>query len=97
MFKYFQIVLILIASCFSATAQRVLTENDAIQLALKNARNINVSSLTLRQQQQLLRGAAGLAAPQLTLEKSPYEPQAFSSSSIGPAYTVSGSNYSRQE
>lgn len=74
MFKYLQIVLILIASGFSATAQRVLTENDAIQLALKNARNINVSSLTLRQQQQLLRGAAGLAAPQVTLEKSPYEP-----------------------
>lgn len=74
MFKYFQIVLIVIVSHFSATAQRVLTETDAIQLALGNPRNINVSSLTLKQQQQLLRGAAGLAAPQLTLEKSPYEP-----------------------
>ena len=74
MFKYFQITLILIVSHLSATAQQLLTESDAIQLALKNGRNINVSSLTLKQQQQLLRGAAGLSAPQLTLEKSPYEP-----------------------
>lgn len=74
MFKYLQIVLIIFGSHFSVTAQRLLTESDAVQLALKNPRNINISSLTLQQQQQLLRGAAGLSAPQLTLERSPYEP-----------------------
>lgn len=58
----------------SATGQRMLAENEAVQLALRNARNINVASLTLKQQQQLLSGAAGIAAPQVTLEKTPYEP-----------------------
>ena len=74
MFKYFQIGLILLVFNFSASGQRLLTGEEAAQLALGNARNINVAHLTLKQQQQLLRGAAGFASPQLTLEQSPYEP-----------------------
>lgn len=58
----------------SASGQRTLPENEAIERALRNARNINVANLTLTQQQQLLRGAGAIESPQLTLEKSPYEP-----------------------
>lgn len=74
MFKYFLSIVLFIGINVSASAQRVLTEREAVQMALGNARNINVASLTFKQQQQLLRGAAGIANPQLTLEKSPYEP-----------------------
>lgn len=74
MFKYLLVIFFIGGVNVSAIAQRVLTEREAVQLALGNARNINVATLTLQQQQQLLGGAADIANPQLTLEKSPYEP-----------------------
>jgi outer membrane protein, heavy metal efflux system len=74
MFKHFQILLIVTVFNLPAIGQRLLSEKETTQLALSNARNINVASLTLKQQQQLLRGAGGIASPQVTLEKSPYEP-----------------------
>jgi outer membrane protein, heavy metal efflux system len=74
MFKGFPVLIIGLLLSFSVAAQRTLSETEAVELALANARNINVANLNLKQQQQLLRGASGLANPQLTLEKSPYEP-----------------------
>jgi len=74
MFKRSSILLMMVVIVASASGQRTLSENEAVEQALKNARNTNVANLTLTQQQQLLRGAGGIANPQLTLEKSPYEP-----------------------
>ncbi|HEY0677361.1 MAG TPA: TolC family protein [Chitinophagaceae bacterium] len=74
MFKLLLLIFFLAVASFPVAAQRMLSSEDAVQLALGNARNINVASLSLKQQQQLLKGAAGLASPQITLEKSPYEP-----------------------
>jgi cobalt-zinc-cadmium efflux system outer membrane protein len=74
MFKQTSILLVILVIVVSASGQRTLSENEAVERALRNARNINVANLTLTQQRQLLRGAGGIASPQLTLEKSPYEP-----------------------
>jgi outer membrane protein, heavy metal efflux system len=74
MFKRFLVLFTGFIVTVQVAAQQQLSADEAVRLALANARNINVAALTLKQQQQLLRGAAALASPQLTLEKSPYEP-----------------------
>ena len=74
MLKRISILLVILVVAVSASGQRTLPENEAVSLALQNVRNINVANLTLQQQQQLLRGAGAIASPQLTMEKSPYEP-----------------------
>lgn len=58
----------------SASAQVTITRDEAMGLALKNQRNFKAASLTVQQQQQMLKGSAGLADPNLFLELSPYEP-----------------------
>lgn len=45
-----------------AASQRVLTKEEAVDLALQNQRNLKAATLTAQQQQQLLRGSAGLKA-----------------------------------
>ena len=74
MFKRFQFILFLIAPTAFVFGQRRLSEAEAVQLALQNQRNVNVQALTLQQQQLLARSAADAASPQLTMEKTPYEP-----------------------
>ncbi|GAA4336768.1 TolC family protein [Flaviaesturariibacter amylovorans] len=58
----------------SASAQTVLTRDEAVARAIGNQRNLQAARLNVTQQQQLLRGAADLASPQITAELTPYEP-----------------------
>ena len=74
MLRHFGLVLIAVFVYHFSTAQRLLTKDDAIQLALNNQRNLKAANLSVQQQQQLLRGVAGLENPQVTAEASPYEP-----------------------
>ena len=57
-------------------AQRVLTKDDAVNLALGNQRNLKAANLSVQQQQQLVRGSAGLENPQLQYQLSLYDPGA---------------------
>lgn len=71
----FRIFLIgFLATSFFAQAQKTLTKDDAVQLALANQRNLKAAQLTLTQQQQLLTSSVALESPQLTVELSPFEP-----------------------
>lgn len=54
-------------------AQRTLTKEEAVRLALNNQRNLKTAQLTITQQQKLARGAAGLDNPKVIAEASPYE------------------------
>lgn len=54
--------------------QRLITQDEAVTLAINNQRNFKAANLTVQQQQQLLKGAAGLESPQIFAEASPYEP-----------------------
>ena len=74
MLRHFGLVLIAVFVYHFSTAQRLITKDDAIQLALNNQRNLKAANLSVQQQQQLLRGVAGLENPQVTAEASPYEP-----------------------
>jgi cobalt-zinc-cadmium resistance protein CzcA len=74
MLRYFGLVLIAVFVYHSGSAQRLLTKEDAIQLALNNQRNLKAANLSVQQQEQLLKGVAGLENPQVTAEASPYEP-----------------------
>jgi len=71
-----RIVLFIIITFYATytQAQFVLTKERAVELALTNQRNLAAANLSIRQQQQLLSGAAALDNPQVTLEASPYEP-----------------------
>lgn len=51
-----------------AAAQQVLTESDAISKALANNKNIQVASLQVKQQQQLLKSAINLPNPEFFWE-----------------------------
>ncbi len=53
---------------FTATAQQVLTEADAITKALANNKNIQSASLQVKQQQQLLKSAINLPNPEFFWE-----------------------------
>lgn len=52
----------------AAGAQQLLTEADAIARALGNNKNIQASSLQVKQQEQLLRGTTNLPNPEFFLE-----------------------------
>ncbi|HET9746725.1 MAG TPA: hypothetical protein VFP97_13510, partial [Chitinophagaceae bacterium] len=58
----------------SGKAQRLITKDDAIQLAFNNQRNLATASLSVQRQQQLLKGAGSIENPQVFGEASPYEP-----------------------
>jgi cobalt-zinc-cadmium resistance protein CzcA len=54
-------------------AQRVLTKEDAVILALRNQRNLKGAYLSVQQEQQLTKGSAGFESPQLQYQLSPYD------------------------
>ncbi len=54
--------------------QRLITQEEAVRLAINNQINLKAANLSVQQQQQLLKGAAGLESPQIFGEASPYEP-----------------------
>lgn len=58
----------------SIQAQRTLTKEEAVQLAIGNQRNLQAANLSVQQQQQLVKGSSALDNPQITAEASPYEP-----------------------
>jgi outer membrane protein TolC len=62
MFRYSIVFLTAIIS-LQATAQQLLTENEAIAKALANNKNIQAASLQVKQQQQLLKSAINLPNP----------------------------------
>lgn len=74
MLRYFGLVLIAVFTYHFGYAQRLLTKEDAIQLALNNQRNLKAANMSIQQQEQLLKGVGGLENPQITAEASPYEP-----------------------
>ncbi len=53
---------------FPATAQQLLTESEAVSKALTNNKNIQASSLQIKQQQQLLKSAFNLPNPEFFWE-----------------------------
>jgi cobalt-zinc-cadmium resistance protein CzcA len=55
-------------------AQRTITREEAVNLAVSNQRNLRAANLSVQQQQQLLAGAAGISSPQIFGEITPYEP-----------------------
>jgi outer membrane protein TolC len=58
-------------------AQRLLTREEVVNLALNNQRNLRAANLSVQQQQQLLTGVAGFQNPQVFGEITPYEPLLF--------------------
>lgn len=73
MLRYFPFVLLLFY-CHAATAQRIISPEAAVELALANQRNLKAAGLTVQQQEQLLRAAADFQSPQVFGEATPYEP-----------------------
>lgn len=59
---------------FKAQAQRLITQDEALNLATGNQRNLKAGNLSVQQQQQLLTGVAGIGNPQVFGEVTPYEP-----------------------
>ena len=57
----------------NSQAQRVLTREEAVNLAMNNQRNVRPATLALSQQEQLLKGSAALENPQLQFQLSPYD------------------------
>jgi outer membrane protein TolC len=55
-------------------AQRLITKDDAVQLAFNNQRNLRTANLSVQRQRQLLKGAASIENPLVFGEASPYEP-----------------------
>lgn len=57
----------------NSQAQRVLTKDEAVNLAVNNQRNVRAANLAVTQQQQLLKGSAAIENPQLQFQLSPYD------------------------
>jgi outer membrane protein TolC len=74
MLRFSSVVFLLIVIIQLAEAQRTLTKEQAVDLALTNQRNLRAAQLTVTQQQQLARGTAGINNPEIVAEASPYEP-----------------------
>jgi hypothetical protein len=64
----------LLFSGYLAQAQRLISQEEAVNLAFNNQRNLRAANLSVQQQQQLVNGAAGLSNPQVFGEITPYEP-----------------------
>ena len=73
MLRYVSLVFISILLFITSGAQRVLTKEEAVDLALNIQRNLKAANLSVQQQQQLLRGSAALESPQLQFQLSPYD------------------------
>lgn len=73
MVRYF-FLFVFIFSGYLAQAQRLISQEEAVNLTFNNQRNLRAANLSVQQQQQLLSGAAGLANPQVFGEITPYEP-----------------------
>ena len=73
MFRQLSFLLLLFIA-FQASSQRLLDPAEAVDAALNNQRNLKAARLSVEQQQQLLRGSAGLDNPQVFGEATPYEP-----------------------
>jgi len=71
------ILLLLIFLFQQGYSQRLITLDESVNLAINNQRNLKAANLTVQQQQELLRGAAGLESPQVFGEATPYEPLIF--------------------
>src|SRR5687768_9418580 len=76
MLRYISLILLIIIYQ-TGKAQRLITKEDAVQLAYNNQRHLKAANLSVQQQQQLLKGAAGIQNPQVFGEASPYEPVVF--------------------
>jgi len=74
MFRSLIIFILLTLSFTSGFSQRLITQEEAVTLAINNQRNLKAATLTVLQQQQLLKGSASLENPQIFGEQSPYEP-----------------------
>lgn len=55
-------------------SQRLIPRTEALSLSLNNQRNVRAATLSVQQQEQLLRGAGDISNPQVFGEASPYEP-----------------------
>lgn len=73
MLRYAGLILLFHITFYNSNAQRLITREEAVQLALNNQRNLKAANLSVQQQQQLLRGSAGLESPQLQFQVSPYD------------------------
>ena len=73
MLRYTGLILLLIIFQ-SGEAQRLITKDDAVQMAFSNQRNLKAANLSVQQQEQLVNGAADIQNPQVFAEASPYEP-----------------------
>jgi outer membrane protein TolC len=74
MLRYIVLFLLLIARQSSIAQQRMITQEEAVNRAINNQRNLRGAHLSVQQQEQLLRGASGLQSPQVFGELTPYEP-----------------------
>lgn len=68
MFRYSIIVFLTAFISLHSAAQQLLTENEAVAKALANNKNIQASSLQVKQQQQLLKSAINLPNPEFFFE-----------------------------
>jgi cobalt-zinc-cadmium resistance protein CzcA len=59
---------------YNGNGQRLVTRSEALDLAVKNQRNLRAANLSVQQQQELLKGSTGLESPQVFGELTPYEP-----------------------
>ncbi len=73
MIRYFVPVLFLSLSASVLHAQPRISKEEAAVLALRNGSSLKAPNLSLQQQQQLLRGSAGMESPQLQYQLSPYD------------------------
>jgi outer membrane protein, heavy metal efflux system len=74
MVRYVFLVLLFFFLYQSGKAQRLITQDEAVNLAINNQRNLRAANLSVQQQEQLLTGVAGLSNPQVFGEITPYEP-----------------------
>ena len=82
--RYLGLIIILIVH-HTVNAQRLVNQNEAINLSLNNQRNLKPASLLVQQQNQLLKGSAALESPQLQYQVSPYDEGA----QVGVQQTIS--------
>ena len=67
MFKYFATFFLILSASIVGYSQTV-SETDLISMALKNSRNLSASSLTIKQQKQLLGASYNLPNPEVFVE-----------------------------
>lgn len=72
MLRYF-VFLLSFLFYFRSNGQRLITQDEAVQAATGNQRNLRAANLSAQQQVQLLNSAVQLQSPQLFVEASPYE------------------------